>query len=539
MEVVTTQPVVAATLPWATDGGTYRLTVMVKATFQLRHGEMATVTEPYPFFSDVHNDDNPGCSLSVATDWVPRKRNAEVLFLGSAYAPYGESVPRRTVRLSVATAHGPLVDKSLLVLGERLRNKRTGMTTRPEPFSRVPLRYELTFGGAASPHNPVGVGVDAGDVRLPAIGYPMDARQVAGLGPLSPTWRPRARLLGGYDPKGLISLVPTLPDVFEFAFFNAAPEDQQAGLLSGHEEIFLSGLHLTMPEVRTRLPGLRGTAKLAIAGDQRDVPLVADTLWISGDTLRACLTFRGDLVVTKEIADGLVPVKLTAGLVAADPPGMSKPPTRPSIPGPRLENPMAVSVVRGAAALQPQRVPQMATTAAPPAPTLAIAANTQLPPAPSIALKSTQRGPELADVQSMVRPRPAPSAFKSTQRLLPSEAPRGHAPAMAIAMPPRIADAGAAPGRGSFTTTVDDSSIVPYAFSSDAAPPPMAPLVAPGPSLFKMTVAAPSSRPWLSSTGEVHAPVEVAAQRPIEAFRRSAPGLAGFVPAAQLEPPGA
>ena len=522
MEIVTTQPLTVGALPFRSDDGSFHLALVAKATFELQHGDVARLVEPYPLFPDVHHEDNDRCSLVVASDLVPRKPRADVLFMGSAYAPYGSPAVRRTVRLSVTTPHGALVDKSLLVLGERRRNKVTGVTTKPEPFSRVPMRYELAFGGKASQNNPVGVGIDADDVRLPCILYPMDARETAGLSPISPSWRQRAQHLAAGDAESLRASMPLVRKGLDPSYFNVAPADQQADYLSGHEEIFVSGLHLTLPEVRSRLPGLRATATIEITdgtGGARDVPLVADTLWIAGDTLRCCITWRGELEVTAEIAKGERPLRVVAALVAADPPkpkerarhGTSVPPNKPT-------------------------KKDVAPTASLPRPSATEALPTMIP----VALKSTQH--DKSQPSDWVAPRVQPSSMadlRRTQRAVPGEAqPAAARPAswsstlveaslpadlMAKVTPVPTARV---PGGGSLKSTMVEQE-TPFVFPSLDAPAlvstPSTATESPKPPSFKVTIAAPSSRSsWLTATNTPDSGLSAgSSRRPIEDLRRT------------------
>ena len=134
MELRALRPVAVGAVPWRTSGGAHRLTVIVKATFELRHGQPAVLIDPYPLFSDLHHEDNQGRSLRVASDYAPRKPKCDILFTGSAYAPLGERVSQQKPRIAVAGRSGILM-KTLLVEGDR---KSTRLNSSHIQKSRMP-----------------------------------------------------------------------------------------------------------------------------------------------------------------------------------------------------------------------------------------------------------------------------------------------------------------------------------------------------------------------------------------------------------------
>ncbi|XXX80596.1 DUF2169 domain-containing protein [Sorangium sp. So ce134] len=297
-------PLAASTLLWRTPNGPC-LTVAVKATFQLSPDNVASLAAPLPLFRDVFYEQNAGRSLYVASDAAPHKPRADVLLTGSAYAPPGQRVSHRWVRLAVFDARGqvPAVDKRLQVVGERQRDPATGQATAPTPFSRLPIRYELAFGGARCPENPVGRGADPADLRLPSILNPSAPDAPDGLGPIPIAWPQRRRALASWDPAKLLQAVPELPAAMDWGYFNAAPRDQQIPYLRGDEWILLEGLHPAAAQVRSRLPGLnarvllRAPPLLEPAGVELTVR--CDTLWIDADALRCTLTWRASVAVAE------------------------------------------------------------------------------------------------------------------------------------------------------------------------------------------------------------------------------------------------
>jgi uncharacterized protein YjbI with pentapeptide repeats len=333
LEVAALAPLSVGTIAWRDAAGVFQLTVVAKATFEIRPDHRARLIDPYPLFGDVYFEENEGRSLRVASDYAPRKPKVDVLFTGAAYAPVGEHVTHRSVRLAMAVDGKSLFDKKLLAIGSRERD-RSGTPTPPHPFAYLPLRWELAYGGASSRANPIGVGEDPGDPRLPSVVDPGNPKRAAGLGPVPPSWWARRELLGGADPVVLATPVPTLRAGIDLAYFNAAPPDQQLASLRGDEQVLMAGLHPTIPEITWRLPGLRAHAALDLGGSRREVPLQIDTLWIEGEMLRCTVTWRG--AVALEAAQ---PPQLDSAVVMATLAKGDAAPSWERRPAPRVEAP--------------------------------------------------------------------------------------------------------------------------------------------------------------------------------------------------------
>lgn len=74
-----------------------------------------------------------------------------------------------------------------------------------------------------------------------------------GLGPVGRWWQPRASLAGTYDAEWKATRWPKLPLDFDFAYWNAAPKDQQIDYPQGGEDVVLIGLH-PQGTLRFKLP---------------------------------------------------------------------------------------------------------------------------------------------------------------------------------------------------------------------------------------------------------------------------------------------
>jgi uncharacterized protein YjbI with pentapeptide repeats len=315
MELVTLAPLAVGSLSWRTPAGVEQLTVIVKATFELRHRKVARLIEPYALFEDLHYEENDGRSLRVASDYVPRKPSVDVIVTGAVYAPPGERVAERMVRFAVLAGDKPILDKKIRAVGGRERDA-AGVVGAPVPFAYLPLRYELAYGGATSKSNPIGVGADPGDARQPSLLNPDNAQLVAGLGPVPPGWWWRKRALAGGAPPVLSEGAPTIPASLDFAYFNAAPPDQRIQRLVGDETVVIAGLHPSLAEASLPLPGKRAHAALDLNGRRREVPLLLDTLWLESDTLRCTLTWRGVTPLDAAEVGALATARLLATLAA-------------------------------------------------------------------------------------------------------------------------------------------------------------------------------------------------------------------------------
>ena len=224
-------------------------------------------------------DSPEGQWLKVRNEAIqaPFKPKADVVLLGTAYAPGGKAVKGMEVSLRVGR-----VQKKLRVMGDR--RWRFGSFSMlptpsdPEPFTTMPLTYDRAFGGidAASaawyPENPTGRGFigaktkeaihdrllpNIEDAAAPVTSWDSRPKLPAGFDFCGRGWLPRRKHAGTYDEKHEKERAPKLPLDFSYALFNGAhPDLQVEGYLKGDEEVELRGV---TPEgvVRFRLPGIR------------------------------------------------------------------------------------------------------------------------------------------------------------------------------------------------------------------------------------------------------------------------------------------
>jgi len=291
-------PFNAGTVLWQPHEGAWSLTVVVRGTFSLVNGREAVLADVQePLGGDRYYDDNPRAALYAPSDLVPYKGRSDILLVGRAYAPDKQPVDALIARMSVAG-----LDKAIGVIGDRtwIEGPDALEPGAPTPFVSMPLRAERA---ARSPDNPVGFDLThtprAGALAIPNLepidDDPLDGRSV-GFGPISPRASTRRSLLrpeawawveGGYRGPA--------PAGFDFAFFNAAPLDQQVKLLRQGEAIVLENLHHEYPRLETRIPFVRPKAFLTTEALQQasEIALRCDTLWIDTERALMTLTWRG------------------------------------------------------------------------------------------------------------------------------------------------------------------------------------------------------------------------------------------------------
>jgi hypothetical protein len=291
----------AATVLWRFRGR-LQLTVVVKAVFAIVPDGVATPVGPGEIVvKDRHADGSLLRSVETANDLAPYLPRCDVIFTGHAYAPTGAAAG--AVRLGVARDGRRLLDKTLHVYGDR------GPTGQPEPFTRLPIVYERAVGGRGTA-NPVGT--DA-----PNFADPGDARRPAGFGPTSRIWPARRGMLGGIDHQRFDAPIAEIPEAIPWAYFQAAPPDQQIDPLRGGEWLVLDGIHPTRPRVQTCLPALRGAARVE-GPTPSAVALVCDTLTIDGERQTFSLSWRGRY----EVAEGEAALPALVVLAALAAPGV-------------------------------------------------------------------------------------------------------------------------------------------------------------------------------------------------------------------------
>jgi uncharacterized protein YjbI with pentapeptide repeats len=247
---------------------------------------------------------DPAAALTKASEQAPTRPKADVLLMGSAYAPKGEPVAGVRTLLRVTRSDGEVVvDKEIDVVGERVW-LADGTRSDIAPFTSMPMGWDRAFGGPGDAWNPAGRGkrgVEMPNLEVPDKPVATRDSGVAPIcyGPINPAWRPRRDKLGSYGGDYIEKHWPWLPGDFDWSHFNAAPDDQQVeGFLRGDETIELRHLHPEHAEFTTKLPGKRCRAFVLIRerdGSEtfREVEMVMDTLTILPDEGKVSVCWRG------------------------------------------------------------------------------------------------------------------------------------------------------------------------------------------------------------------------------------------------------
>lgn len=257
-------------------------------------------------------------------DMAMPKPLGEVLIHGYAFAPQSKAAPALPVEFHV----GP-VSKALYVFGDRFWKRAGGVVaviSDPQPFTVMPLSWARAFGGPGFDRNPMGKGFaavrnEAGEEIWPLpnienpqrlIAAPHDRPEPAGVAPLDYTWAQRAKKLGTYDRRWFETRWPAYPEDTDWAYFNAAPEDQQRlDFFTGGEKILLKHLHKDKPLIESRLPELRQRSFVNVLADRNDpkgeqifkeVKTHLETVWLFPHAERGIALFRGAIEVADDEA---------------------------------------------------------------------------------------------------------------------------------------------------------------------------------------------------------------------------------------------
>lgn len=284
-------------------------TFVVKGTFDLKPGGPVPVSvHPLEFSGDAFADGDLKKAQIYSSDLVPFKPKADVLVSACAYAPRKGTAD--VLRVSVQVGR---VNKMLAVIGDRVwRSGFLGNTMGPiKAFQRMELTWDRSFGGAGFAKNAVGrgYGEEAGPdgkpvVRLPnvedparLISSPSDKPEPAGFGPIPMSSPVRMAKVGTYKAKWFKERFPWFPEDFDWAFFNAAPLDQQAAYFRGDEALKFENLHRDHAVLECRLPGIRVRcfyAKVVMAPeDIVEVPMNLDTVSADLEADKLVLVWRG------------------------------------------------------------------------------------------------------------------------------------------------------------------------------------------------------------------------------------------------------
>jgi hypothetical protein len=288
--------------------------VVLKATWTVRGEACERAERQDPIvLADEFYGDPASSSVRLESELCWHKPATDVVLLGHAHAPHAGA------RESVAALKvGPLVS-SVRVFGDRSFGQTLGISRvkGPEPFERIPLRWEHAFGGmqkdgqgedviGAEERNPVGRGyvrkkrkshVDG--LALPnledprrLLKRPCQTPAPVGFGFVARHWQPRRTLFGTHDAAWQEDRMPLLPEDFDERAFCGAPAGLQATpFLVGGEPVEILGA-TPSGVLRFELPRVAPTFELHEDGHWHGLDVALDTVVIDADAGRVTTTWR-------------------------------------------------------------------------------------------------------------------------------------------------------------------------------------------------------------------------------------------------------
>lgn len=298
------------------------LGVVVKATWRLDGERLVPAEEPVEITqADLYYGNENETSVRLESDLALYKPATDVVVLGHAYAPRGRA---KESKVAVRVGKAGLEAR---VFGDRKFAITLGFVrvVGPEPFEKLPLRWERSFGGcqpgkggviiAAEERNPVGQGFVGKKRRsyvnglaLPNFEHPKKLIKKPGQKPppigfgfVGRAWLPRRKYMGTYDAKWEAERLPLLPVDFDDRAFCGAPEALQiAPHLKGGEPVLLEGVSPRGP-LRFALPSARPTISVHWKGSWEEIPALLDTVVFEPDESRLAVTYRARLRIHNHV----------------------------------------------------------------------------------------------------------------------------------------------------------------------------------------------------------------------------------------------
>lgn len=323
LQVDNRTPFAAALAVFPDRHGVETAVLCLKAAFEFGEHGLVPAARPVPLLpGDVFAGDPQTTGLRAAGELALPRPGTDVTVLGHAVAAH-----EGTRGMSVALQAGP-VTSQLLVQGER-RWQRQGLAWRagePAPFERVPLRWELAFGGVErvpageeakvfEARNPVGrglVGSRDADFHLhplPQIEHPGSRLEEpgqrcepAGWAPVPPFWAPRRDWAGTYDAAWQKKRAPFLPLDFDERFFNTMPPAMVApGRLKAGDAVRLAGCRPRGELLAFELPDSEPLLRWRFRGAEVDGGATLAALIIEPDRPRVQLLWQAAFAVDKHL----------------------------------------------------------------------------------------------------------------------------------------------------------------------------------------------------------------------------------------------
>lgn len=315
LQLVNKTPLVAQLFLFPNEEGIDCAYAVIKATFRMTPAVTLSEEQLPVILTDQFWGEPGKSSLKCASEATLIKPGTDIVMQGSAHAPDGRPATQVDVTLAVGA-----LKKTVRVIGDREWKKGLVSTSRssPQPFVRLPLVYERSFGGTdrsrekdgileSEPRNPVGIGFlgkktaqSVDGMKLPNLEDPKDlvsnpgSRPApVGFGPVAASWEPRRSFAGTYNEAWQKSRCPYLPTDFNPRFFNMASPDLVATpYLQGGEAVVLENVRVE-GVVRFTLPRLGPKATLVIEDARHEPAMNLDTVTFEPDQNRFSMVWRG------------------------------------------------------------------------------------------------------------------------------------------------------------------------------------------------------------------------------------------------------
>ena len=293
------------------------LYIMVRASFNIADNWTLLEEQVPPVQADKFWTGPVKSSLRYPSDYHIGKLSSDIIMLGHAFVPEGESATRLDVSLKVGK-----VKKTVRVFGDR--QWINGVISQPKEFKSMAMVYEKAYGGMyiskdntvyVESRNPVGRGY-AGNRRLSEMNgiylpnletpdnlinnindEPFPACFAAG----SAHWQPRASYAGTYDDRWRQHRAPYLPEDFDKRFLSMAhPDLIYPGFLKGGETVEINNMHIK-GDIKFTIPKVRLNADVIINKKSIQPEFNLETLLIEPNQLKLSLLWRAAVECDKSM----------------------------------------------------------------------------------------------------------------------------------------------------------------------------------------------------------------------------------------------
>jgi uncharacterized protein YjbI with pentapeptide repeats len=246
-----------------------------------------------------------GPGVARGLDMGMPKVHGEVLISGFAFAGGNKYVKEQKAGFTIGS-----LTKDIRVLGDRKWCKcgSNYKSTDPEPFNKMPITYDLAFGGEEFSENTSGCGYESvknNNFVIPNIestNSPVTdigaVYETEGFLPLDLTVPSQQKKAGTYNDYWLKNEYPGYPSDIDWTIFNVARKDQRINeFFNGNECYEIRNMHPEKQIIGGTLPNVNVRVfiqKADVSGSVfSEIVTVLDTVWFFPDNELGVLIFRG------------------------------------------------------------------------------------------------------------------------------------------------------------------------------------------------------------------------------------------------------